>query len=78
MQYCRFILIPEHLWEIIPIKSELQFKSKGKGKSSGDRVITYVVTEDQEVYLLTIYDKSEFDTLDDKMIKVIIENLKNG
>lgn len=57
-------------------KIRLAIKSKGKGKSSGGRIITYVVTEDQEVYLLTIYDKSEFDTLDDKIIKVIIKNLK--
>ncbi len=54
-------------------KIRIAIKSKGKGKSGGGRIITYVVTENQEVYLLTIYDKSEFDSLDDKMIKVIIE-----
>ena len=57
-------------------KIRLAIKSKGKGKSGGARVITYVVTEDNEVYLLTIYDKSEFDNVDDKTIKSIIETLK--
>ena len=58
-------------------KIRLAIKSKGKGKSGGARVITYVVTDDNEVYLLTIYDKSEFDNLDDKTIKSIIETLKS-
>ncbi len=56
-------------------KIRLAIKSKGKGKSGGARVITYVVTDNNEVYLLTIYDKSEFDNIDDKTIKAIIESL---
>lgn len=56
-------------------KIRLAIKSKGKGKSGGARVITYIVTDNKEVYLLTIYDKSEFDSIDDKTIKLIIENL---
>ena len=56
-------------------KIRIAIKSKGKGKSGGARVITYVVTENKEVYLLTIYDKSEFDTIDDKVVKVIIKGL---
>lgn len=43
-------------------KIRLASKSKGKGKSGGFRVITYLLakTEDgTDVYLLTIYDKSE-------------------
>ena len=38
-------------------KIRLAIKSKGKGKSGGARVITYVITEKKEVILLTIYDK---------------------
>jgi len=57
-------------------KVRLAIKSKGKGKSGGARVITYLVKENKEVYLLTIYDKSEFDSLDDKIIKAIIESLR--
>ncbi len=56
-------------------KIRVAIKSKGKGKSGGGRVITYVVTEDKEIYLLIIYDKSEFDIIDDKTIKAIIKSL---
>jgi mRNA-degrading endonuclease RelE of RelBE toxin-antitoxin system len=56
-------------------KIRLAIKSKGKGKSGGSRVITYVVAENEEVYLLTIFDKSEFDTIDDKSIEQIIDSL---
>src|SRR5215213_7839352 len=53
----------------------IAIKSKGKGKSGGGRVITYVISEDYEIYLLTVYDKSEYDAIDDKIIKSIIESL---
>jgi mRNA-degrading endonuclease RelE of RelBE toxin-antitoxin system len=56
-------------------KIRLAIKSKGKGKSGGARVITYLVTQNKEVYLLTIYDKSEFENIDDKTIKSIFESL---
>ncbi len=56
-------------------KIRLAIRSKGKGKSGGARVITYVVTDNKEIYLLTIYDKSEFDSVDDKILKTIIETL---
>lgn len=59
-------------------KIRLAIKSKGKGKSGGARVITYVVTDDKEVYLLTIYDKSDFDSVDDKTIKAIIDSLHSN
>lgn len=59
-------------------KIRLAIKSKGKGKSGGARVITYVISPNKEVYLLTIYDKSEFDSIDDKIIKVIIKTLHSG
>jgi len=56
-------------------KIRLSIKSKGKGKSGGARVITYIVTENKEVYLLTIYDKSELDSIDTKTVKVIIAGI---
>jgi len=56
-------------------KVRLAIKSKGKGKSGGARVITYLLTEEKEIYLLTIFDKSEFDSIDDKSLKNIIQSL---
>ena len=59
-------------------KVRVAIRSKGKGKSGGARVITYIVTDNKEVYLLTIYDKSDFDSVDDKTIKIIIKSLYLG
>jgi mRNA-degrading endonuclease RelE of RelBE toxin-antitoxin system len=56
-------------------KIRVSIKSKGKGKSGGGRVITYVLTDNREVYLLTIYDKSEFDSIDDRTLRTIIASL---
>jgi mRNA-degrading endonuclease RelE of RelBE toxin-antitoxin system len=41
-------------------------ESKGKGKSGGFRVITYVIDETAEsthIYMITIFDKSEDSTI---------------
>ena len=57
-------------------KIRLAIGSKNKGKSGGARVITYVVVEDIAIYLLTIYDKSEQDSISDKELKVMIKELK--
>ena len=57
-------------------KIRIAIKSKGTGKSGGARIITYVVTENQEVYLLTIYDKGELDSIDDNTLRAIIKSLK--
>lgn len=44
-------------------KIRLAIASKGKGKSGGARVIIYVVQIEKEVLLLSIYDKSEKETI---------------
>lgn len=59
-------------------KVRLGVASKGKGKSSGARVITFLVTEDREVYLLSIYDKSDFDTVEIKAMRLIAAELRAG
>ena len=35
-------------------------------------MITYVITPNKEIYLLTIYDKADFDSIDDKTLRRII------
>ncbi len=40
-------------------KIRIAIRSKGKGKSGGARVITYLYMTTKTVYLLTIFDKSE-------------------
>ena len=56
----------------------MAIKSKGAGKSRGARVITYnvLVTEEEgEVYLLEIYDKSEYTSVHEGVLKQMIETL---
>lgn len=54
-------------------KIRLAVKSKVSGKSGGMRIITYVLTRDNEIYLLTIYDKSEQDSIDNNTIRELIK-----
>lgn len=59
-------------------KIRLKVASNGKGKRGGMRVITYNVVEAEEgvdVYLITIYDKSEFENVSDKYVDQIIKGL---
>jgi mRNA-degrading endonuclease RelE of RelBE toxin-antitoxin system len=56
-------------------KIRLAIASKGKGKSGGSRVITYVYNFKETVYLLTIYDKNEKSDLKATELKEMIENL---
>ena len=57
-------------------KVRMAITSKGKGKSGGARVITYnVVTQvrdDGQVLLVTIYDKSERDSITKREISNIL------
>ena len=59
-------------------KIRIGIKSKGAGKSGGARAITYVVTENKEIYLLTIYDKADLDSVDDTTLRKIIKSIKTG
>lgn len=56
-------------------KIRLSISSKNKGKSGGARVITYVVISETNVYLLSIYDKSEHESISDKELKKLLEDL---
>ena len=57
-------------------KIKLSIKSKRKGKSGGARVITYVQIIDKEVFLLTIYDKSEKENISKKEINLLLKNIE--
>ena len=55
-------------------KIRMAITSKGKGKSGGARVLTLsvLVSDDADVTLLTIYDKSEIENVSDEYIKWLI------
>ena len=56
-------------------KIRLAIVSKGKGKSGGARVITYTICASEcegRVYLVDVYDKSDFSTISVSILKKII------
>ena len=59
-------------------KIRIHVASKGKGKSGGMRVITYVKIVAKSVFLLAIYDKSERGNISDAEIKNSIAETENG
>ena len=59
-------------------KIRLAIKDKGKGKSGGFRVITYLIQELKnyyEIYLITIYDKSEESTFSTSELKKLVKTI---
>ena len=56
-------------------KVRLAIASKGKGKRGGARVITYVAVVEENVYLLSIYSKSEKNDIDTKEIENLLSQI---
>jgi hypothetical protein len=57
-------------------KIRVSIASKGKGKSGGARVITHVLVEATNVYLLDIYDKSDKENISDNELAHLIRTIK--
>jgi len=84
--------LPQDLSELIPqlesnpntgtalgkdcYKIRLAITSKGKGKSAGARVISHFYVINDEVILLSIYDKSVKSTITDKEIENLLKELR--
>ena len=49
-------------------KIRLAISSKARGKSGGARIITYLIFEDKEVYLVFIYDKNQLENITKEQI----------
>ena len=59
-------------------KIRMAIASKGRGKSGGARIITYTVVtleESGEIYLIDIYDKSDYSTVELSTLQKIIKDL---
>ena len=56
-------------------KIRIAVTSKGKGKSGGARIITYVRIQNNTIFLMDIYDKSDQATISDKELLWLIELL---
>ena len=60
-------------------KLRMAITSKGRGKSGGARVITYTIVaaeSEGRVYLMNIYDKADFSTIELSVIKNMIKDLE--
>lgn len=57
-------------------KIRLKITSKGKGKSGGGRVITLVEVINDELWLLSLYDKSDIDNVSDAFLDQLTNNLE--
>jgi len=57
-------------------KIRLAVASKGRGKSGGARVITHIYIENETVFLLAIYDKSEQADISDKELRELLSEIE--
>ncbi len=53
-------------------KIRMAITSKGKGKSGGARVFTYVTLVNETVYMAEIIDKADRDNISDKEVESLI------
>jgi len=57
-------------------KIRVSITSKGKGKSGGARVISFVRKVKNTVYLLSIYDKGEEESISDNEINDLLKMIE--
>jgi len=56
-------------------KVRMAISSKNKGKSGGARIITFLKIVEETIFLISIYDKSDTDTITDKELLSRIKDL---
>jgi mRNA-degrading endonuclease RelE of RelBE toxin-antitoxin system len=57
-------------------KIRLAIASKSRGKSGGARVITHIYIENETVFLLAIYDKSEQADISNKELRELLDEIE--
>jgi mRNA-degrading endonuclease RelE of RelBE toxin-antitoxin system len=57
-------------------KIRMAISSKGRGKSGGARVITYVHIVKTSIFLLSIFDKTDAANISDKLLQERLKGLK--
>ena len=56
---------------------KIRWAISGKGKSGGVRVIYYFKKQDDEIWLLTIYSKSEVENIPAHILRQIAKEIEN-
>ncbi|MCF8462196.1 MAG: type II toxin-antitoxin system RelE/ParE family toxin [Flavobacteriales bacterium] len=57
-------------------KIRLAISSKGKGKSGGARVVTYLHITESTIYLLTVFDKSDQENIPNADLKRLLDQIQ--
>ena len=55
-------------------KIRLAIESKNKGKSGGARIIYFLLSDDNEIYLIHIFDKGQFETIPKHILLDLLKN----
>ncbi len=77
----QFLLMSPDAGKIIPGSGgvrKLRWKQEGKGKRGGVRIIYYWKKSDDEIWMLTAYEKSKQENIPGHVLKKIAEEIKNG
>ena len=56
---------------------KVRWRISEKGKSGGIRIIYYWYVSADEIWLLTVYSKSEQETIPAQILKQIVDEMKN-
>jgi hypothetical protein len=56
---------------------KVRWAVSGRGKSGGVRVVYYFKRQDDEIWLLTIYSKSEMNTIPAHILRQIAKEIEN-
>jgi len=56
---------------------KVRWGSMGKGKRGGVRIIYYFKRQDDEIWMLTVYGKSQTENIPSHLLKRIAEEIKN-
>ena len=56
---------------------KVRVAGRGKGKSGGYRILTYYLTDDEPVFLISVINKSKADNLSDAQ-KAVVKKVAKG
>ena len=58
-------------------KIRIYINSKGRGKSGGARIITHLILSKNLAYLISIYDKSEKDSISNEELNELVNKIES-
>jgi len=77
----RFLLVHPESGKVVPGSGgvrKVRWAMSGKGKRGGVRVIYYFQKQVDEIWLLTIYSKSQVENIPAHVLRQIAKEIENG